>query len=132
MSWARALAQARFRVPIDAYRRTHLDRNAAAWNEEPNYAGVITEYEGRLRRAGLIDFDDMMLIGLNLIESHEWVRRAIVARFPILAVDEYQDLGIPLHRIVMSLCFGAGARAVCGGRCGSVNLRLHRGKNRNY
>jgi superfamily I DNA/RNA helicase len=60
-----------FKVPIDAYRRTHLDRNAAAWNEEPNYAGVISEYEKRLRRSGLIDFDDMMLLGLKLIESHE-------------------------------------------------------------
>ena len=99
-----------FKVAIDAYRKTHLDRNSASWNEDPNFAGVIAEYEGRLRSAGLIDFDDMMLLGLNLVEAHEWVRRSIVAKFPILAVDEYQDLGIPLHRIVMNLCFGAGAR----------------------
>lgn len=99
-----------FKVPIDAYRRTHLDRNKASWNEEPDYAGVIVDYERRLRRAGLIDFDDMMLLGLKLVESQEWVRRAIVAKFPILAVDEYQDLGLPLHRIVMDLCFNAGAR----------------------
>lgn len=99
-----------FKVAIDAYRKTHLDRNSASWNEDPNFAGVIAEYEGRLRSAGLIDFDDMMLLGLNLVEAHEWVRRSIVAKFPILAVDEYQDLGIPLHRIVMNLCFGAGTR----------------------
>lgn len=99
-----------FKVPIDAYRRTHLDRSTAAWNEDVNFAGVITDYEGRLRSAGLIDFDDMMLLGLNLVESYEWVRRAIVAKFPILAVDEYQDLGMPLHRIVLNLCFTAGAR----------------------
>jgi DNA helicase-2/ATP-dependent DNA helicase PcrA len=99
-----------FRVPIDAYRRTHLDRRAADWNEHADFAAVITEYETRLRRAGLIDFDDMMLIGLTLVESHEWVRRALAAKFPILAVDEYQDLGVPLHRMVMSLCFRAGVR----------------------
>lgn len=99
-----------FKVAIDAYRRTHLDRNTASWNEDTNFSGVITNYEGRLRRAGLIDFDDLMLLGLNLVESYEWVRRSIVAKFPILAVDEYQDLGLPLHRIVMDLCFGAGAR----------------------
>jgi superfamily I DNA/RNA helicase len=64
----------------------------------------------RLRGAGLIDFDDMMLIGLALVESHDWVRRALAAKFPILAVDEYQDLGVPLHRMVMSLCFQAGVR----------------------
>lgn len=99
-----------FKVAIDAYRRTHFDRNAASWNEDTNFSGVITDYEARLRRSGLIDFDDMMLLGLNLVESYEWVRRSIVAKFPILAVDEYQDLGLPLHRIVMNLCFGTGAR----------------------
>lgn len=99
-----------FKVPIDAYRRTHLDRRAASWNEYPDYAGVIIDYEARLRHAGLIDFDDMMLLGLRLVESHEWIRRTIAARFPILAVDEYQDLGVPLHRMVMSLCFGTGVR----------------------
>ncbi|MGC1782073.1 MAG: ATP-dependent helicase [Acidobacteriaceae bacterium] len=104
-----------FKVPIDAYRRTHLDRSASDWNEYPDYAGVITDYEARLRRAGLIDFDDMMLLGLQLVESHEWIRRTIAARFPILAVDEYQDLGVPLHRIVVSLCFGAGARLLAVG-----------------
>jgi DNA helicase-2/ATP-dependent DNA helicase PcrA len=99
-----------FRVPIDAYRRTHLDRGAPGWDEHPDFAAVITDYEKRLRRAGLIDFDDMMLIGLALVEKHEWVRRALAAKFPILAVDEYQDLGVPLHRMVMSLCFRAGVR----------------------
>ena len=99
-----------FKVPIDAYRRTRLDRSAADWNEHSDFAAVITDYEMRLRRSGLIDFDDMMLIGLGLVESHEWVRRALTAKFPILAVDEYQDLGVPLHRMVMSLCFRAGVR----------------------
>src|SRR5882672_505927 len=64
-----------FKVPIDAYRRTHLDRNATGWNEHGDFAAVITDYEMRLRRAALIDFDDMMLIGLTLVESHKWVRR---------------------------------------------------------
>lgn len=99
-----------FKVPIDVYRRTHLDRSAVDWNQHADFAAVITDYEMRLRRAGLIDFDDMMLIGLALVESHEWVRRALAAKFPILAVDEYQDLGVPLHRMVMNLCFTAGVR----------------------
>lgn len=32
------------------------------------------------------------------------------ARFPVLAVDEYQDLGVPLHRIVTRLAFDGGVR----------------------
>jgi len=51
-----------------------------------------------------------VLIGLKLIESRAWVRRALHAKFPVVVVDEYQDLGIPLHRIVLNLCFRAGSR----------------------
>lgn len=43
----------------------------------------------RLRENQLIDFDDMVLIGLRLIEGHAWVRRALKARFRVLAIDEY-------------------------------------------
>jgi DNA helicase II / ATP-dependent DNA helicase PcrA len=49
----------------------------------------------------------MVLIGLKLVESCSWIRRVLTARFPVLVVDEYQDLGLPLHRLVLSLCFGA-------------------------
>lgn len=101
---------AEFKIPISAYRRTHLDRDAADWNEHADFATVIDHYEKRLRKKGLIDFDDMMLLALRLLESHDWVRQALAAKFPILVVDEYQDLGVPLHRMVMSLCFAAGVR----------------------
>jgi DNA helicase-2/ATP-dependent DNA helicase PcrA len=100
-----------WRTSFDKYRRTHLDRNARSWLEDDgDIAHLIEAYESRLRERGLLDFDDMVLLGLRLIEGHGWVRRCLQARFPILAVDEYQDLGVPLHRIVLALCFGAGVR----------------------
>lgn len=58
-----------------------------------------------LRRGSSIDFDDMMLLGLRLVEGYGWVRKANRARYPIVVIDEYQDLGVPLHRLVLSLCF---------------------------
>lgn len=98
-----------WRRRCDRYRRTYLDREAAEWRgQDLQTAEVIEEYEGRLRNGGFIDFDDMILLGLRLIESQPWVRKVLTARFPVLVVDEYQDLGLTLHRLVMSLCFGAG------------------------
>jgi DNA helicase-2/ATP-dependent DNA helicase PcrA len=99
------------RVEMDHYRRTYLDRNAPEWREynEP-ISYVIEAYEHELRSNGFVDFDDMVLLGLHLVENHEWVRKLLRARFPILVVDEYQDLGLPLHRIITSLCFRAGVR----------------------
>ena len=100
----------RWRTQTQEYRRTHLDREAAGWAEDEQLAGLVVRYEGLLRQRGMIDFDDMVLIGLRLIESRRWVRRALRARFPVIVVDEYQDLGVPLHRIVQSLCFRGASR----------------------
>lgn len=104
-----------WRTSVDAYRRTHLDRGGQDWQEDPRLASLLDRYEGLLRDEGMIDFEDMVLIGLRLIESHRWVRRALRAKFPVLVVDEYQDLGVPLHRIVQSLCFRAGVRLLAVG-----------------
>ena len=99
-----------WRTRSDEYRRTHLDRDAAEWHDDEQLAALVTRYEDLLRERAMIDFDDMILLGLTLIESHRWVRRALHAKFPVIVVDEYQDLGIPLHRIVGTLCFRAGSR----------------------
>ena len=106
----------RLRTGFDRYRRTYLDRNAEEFTEtESQTAALIVEYEKQIIAAKLVDFDGMVLWGLQLLERHEWVRKALSARFPILVVDEYQDLGLPLHRIVLSLCEKAGVRLLAVG-----------------
>lgn len=99
---------AQWRTRCDSYRRTLLDRTTDQWREhDSDAAQVIEQYERLLHTSGAIDFDDMMLIGLRLVQQYQWVRKALRARYPILVVDEYQDLGVPLHHLVMSLCFHA-------------------------
>ena len=56
-----------------------------------------------LHSQGLLDFDDMILMALDLIRQQRFVRSALEARFPFLVVDEYQDLGYPLHVMVRLL-----------------------------
>jgi DNA helicase-2/ATP-dependent DNA helicase PcrA len=101
---------------LDYYRRTYLDRDNEEWktrNETIAYS--IELYEEELRHHGLIDFDDMILLGLHLVEKNEWIRQLLKARFPVLVIDEYQDLGLSLHRLVNSLCFNAGMRLLAVG-----------------
>ena len=110
------LGNRRWDSSIDKYRREHLDRQDASWQEDDeNVAEVIQAYENYLDAEGLIDFDGMILIGLHLVENFSWIRKALAARFPILVVDEYQDLGHALDRIVQSLCFKAGMRLLAVG-----------------
>lgn len=91
------------RLQFDNYRRTHPLRDTPDWHSDPQYSELINVYESLLRRDGLMDFDDLVLIALNLIRENEFVRRALEARFPYLVIDEYQDLGRPLHLIVEEL-----------------------------
>lgn len=90
-------------LPFQQYRRTHPFRDLKSWKEDPQIALLIETYETLLHREGLLDFDDMAIIALDLIRPRPFVQKALEARFPFLVVDEYQDLGYPLHAIVRLL-----------------------------
>ena len=87
------------RGQFDEYRRAHPIRNDGKLHEDPELARLVARYESVLRNQGLLDFDGLVHLALDLIRRHEFVRSAVEARFPFLVVDEYQDLGYPLHLI---------------------------------
>jgi DNA helicase-2/ATP-dependent DNA helicase PcrA len=92
-------------------RRRDVDRSLPAWRDQNSeLATFIEAYELELRHKGLIDFDDMPLIAFRMIKGHEWIRAALRARFPVLFIDEYQDLGSALHELALLLCFEGGIR----------------------
>lgn len=104
------------RFGMDLHRRTYLDRTKPIWTEaNPQRAALATSYEQYLRGAGLIDFEDMPLLALRALVSNPWLRDALLAKFPVLAVDEYQDLGTALHLMVLGLCFRTGIRLLAVG-----------------
>lgn len=76
---------------------------------------VVPAYEAKLAAKGLVDFEAMVLRALKLLEENAWIRELIAARFPWLVVDEYQDLGGPLHKIVTALVDRAGIKVFAVG-----------------
>jgi DNA helicase-2/ATP-dependent DNA helicase PcrA len=97
------------RFLMELHRRSVLDRTSARWTGSDR-TPLAERYEAELRNQGVIDFDDMPLLGWRALRENEWICRALVAKYPILAVDEYQDLGVALHQMVMKLCFEVGIR----------------------
>lgn len=92
-------------------RNREVDRTLPSWlSHNKELAEFIEEYECELRRNGLIDFDDMPLIAFKMIKENPWIRHALEAKFPVLFVDEYQDLGYALHELVQLLCFDGKIR----------------------
>lgn len=93
-----------FRMSCDRLRRTIPDRESQEWRDwSYRETQVVEVYEELLLRNGLIDFDGLVLAGLRLVEDHKWIRKAIRAKYPVIVIDEYQDLGLPLHRIILAL-----------------------------
>lgn len=100
-----------WKYPMGKYRRSILDRTSYEWsNRDPELAGLVTAFEEELRAMRRIDFDDMPLLALNALKNNTWLQKALFAKFPILIIDEYQDLGVALHHMVKTLCIDAGAR----------------------
>lgn len=84
------------------------------WGDSRNTA-IVEAYERELLNEGVIDFDGLILAGLSLVEQHAWVRSALKAKYPAIVIDEYQDLGLPLHRMVLELMLHAGVRIIAVG-----------------
>jgi len=79
------------RTDFDKFRCDHLDTEE--WDRTDDIARLAITYEKVLTDRGLIDFEVMAREAVMLVEQHAWVRECLRARFPVLVVDEYQDLG---------------------------------------
>lgn len=105
-----------YRMSLDRLRRTIPDKDSDEWMAaNPQQTAIIEEYERLLLDEGLIDFDGLVLAGLQAIERFEWVRKCLRSKFPVIVIDEYQDLGLPLHRMMCNLMLEAGVRIIAVG-----------------
>jgi superfamily I DNA/RNA helicase len=105
-----------FRLECDKLRRSILERGTkewASWNQRET--AVVGAYERLLLANGLIDFEGLVTVGVELVEQHAWVRNALSAKFPVIVIDEYQDLGLPLHRMVVALLTKTNIRVLAVG-----------------
>ena len=72
-------------------------------NSDPKAHRIAVEFEKRVLQAGYIDYEGVILFSTRILQEHEYVRKCISAKYPWLVIDEYQDLGKPLHEMVMAL-----------------------------
>lgn len=97
-------------VDMGKHRRSIFDRQCQDWMAEPELSKWALQIEADLRAEGLVDFDDLVIHGRKLVAEHDWILPLVRAKFPVLVVDEYQDLGVALHSIVQRLVFEGGIR----------------------
>jgi len=91
-----------FRTNITKYHLQRTDISFEYW-ENQEYAQILQSHYQFLRELGYVDFDLIVKSALNLIATQDLVRQSLYAKFAWIAVDEYQDLGYPLYKIVTEM-----------------------------
>jgi DNA helicase-2/ATP-dependent DNA helicase PcrA len=81
---------------------------------EETVAEVFELYDRRLRENNAMDFDDMLLHAVHLLEDHEAVRTRWQQRFRFVMVDEYQDTNHAQYRMLKALA-GEHQNIMCVG-----------------
>ncbi len=105
---------------ISEWKRRRVNPEGAA--EEATLEGLTTEraallyarYEEALQRQDCLDFDDLLLKGLELVERDAEGPQRWRHRFDHVLVDEYQDTNELQYLFVRQLVAATGNLAVCG------------------
>ena len=66
-------------------------------------ARIFEEYENTLNNNNAIDFDDMLMLTVKLLEQNPEVRNYYYERFEHIMVDEYQDTNLAQYKLVNML-----------------------------
>ena len=78
---------------------TEYAQAAGNWYER-TVADVYTGYEARLRSAGAVDFDDLILRTVQLFKGQPEVLEHYQERFRYILIDEYQDTNRAQYHLV--------------------------------
>src|SRR5690348_18402257 len=74
------------------HKQTAADIYKSAVNpESEKIAALFEEYEKALRNANALDFDDLLLEAVRLLQHDEATREAYNRRLSYVMIDEYQD-----------------------------------------
>ncbi|MEM0951122.1 MAG: UvrD-helicase domain-containing protein [Cyanobacteria bacterium P01_H01_bin.74] len=73
-------------------------------------AQVYDQYEARLSQSNALDFDDLLLISVKLLQSNPQILQGYHDRFKHILVDEFQDTNDTQYELVRLLAEGTTSR----------------------
>jgi len=80
----------------------------------------LLRYTARKRDLGVMDFDDLLVHWLHLLQQNDAARDTLQRRFRHILVDEYQDTNALQADIVDTLCGEHGNLVVVGDDCQAI------------
>ncbi len=87
---------------------------AAQGHEQALVAEIYERYQVKLKAANAVDFGDLLLLTVRLLEEHEHVRERWQQRFSYILIDEFQDTNSVQYRLMQLLTTPETALCVVG------------------
>lgn len=72
-------------------------------SEDPEFVSVYRTYQNRLEEIGNVDFGDLIMKPVQLLENESVVAERMQRRFRYILVDEYQDSNVAQYRLLRAL-----------------------------
>jgi DNA helicase-2/ATP-dependent DNA helicase PcrA len=72
-------------------------------SEDPEFVSIYRTYQKRLDEIGNVDFGDLIMKPVHLLEAEPVVAERMHRRFQYLLVDEYQDSNVAQYRMLRAL-----------------------------
>ena len=90
-------------------------------------AQVYCEYEKQLSLNNALDFDDMLMLSVNLLKENPEVREKYASRFLHILVDEFQDTNKAQYDLINMLYPSGGSKDTIGSLCavGDVDQSIY-------
>ena len=77
-------------------------------------ARIYTAYQERLKANNALDFDDLLLLAVEMLEKVPGLKAAYHRRFRYLLIDEYQDTNLCQYRLIRAISGVSGAFTAVG------------------
>lgn len=90
-------------VMLSRISKAKNDANSLGNAEESTEAAIMERYQNEMRARNVMDFDDLLLLGVELLEKTAEVRAQVQARHRFVMVDEFQDTNSLQMRLLKAL-----------------------------
>jgi len=90
-------------VTVQGYRNNETLLTADLHSKKPRIVDLYELYQAKLKQAGVMDFDDILLQTNYLLRDHRDALETISSRFSYIMVDEYQDTNYAQYLILRKL-----------------------------
>jgi DNA helicase-2/ATP-dependent DNA helicase PcrA len=71
--------------------------------KQQSLADIYEVYQARLKEGGYIDFSDMILEAIRLVEEHDVVRMSLAETYQFVMIDEFQDTNEAQMQLIGSI-----------------------------